>query len=153
MPVSTTTEQCSPGSAIFPSFPRYVWVEYACMCISFNSENFTTPECVQCDPLLSKWILRERTITKLSCTIPLLSYPYDWQCWLYHLYYQQHLYTVNCSIASSHQRHRPVYAAVNASIKCAPHNMTSELRWLIKYQRILATVALHHYPQLQIMND
>lgn len=27
MPVSTTMEQCSPGSAIFPSFPRYVWVE------------------------------------------------------------------------------------------------------------------------------
>lgn len=81
---------------------------------------------------------------------PLLSYPYDWHCWQFHWYYQQHLYIVNCSIASSHQWHRQLYAVVNASIICAPHNTTADTRLLIKYQRISATVALHHFPQLKM---
>lgn len=81
---------------------------------------------------------------------PLLSYPYDWHCWQFHSYYQQHLYRVNCSIASSHQWHRLLYAVVNVSTKCAPHNTTADIRLLIKYQRISATVALHHFPQLKM---
>lgn len=82
---------------------------------------------------------------------PLLSYPYDWhcQCWLFHLYCQQHLYTVNCSIAWSYQWHRQLCADVNASTKCEPHNTPADLKSLIKYRRISATVALHHSRQLK----